>query len=333
MTTYSIGNKKFGPSGYGLMGFTWTPSVRVSDEQAFAALKKAVELNSTFWNGGEFYGRPEPTDNLALIGRYFDKYPEDADKVFLSIKGGVDSKLWMPDGTPECIRNSINTCLKFLQGKKSLDMFTLARVGKVEIEESVKAIKEFVDAGKVGAICLSEVSAETIRRAVKVAPIAAVEIEFSLWSREAESNGVFQVCKELGIPVIAYSPIGKGFFSGVFKSPADLPKDDMRLLFDRFQDDNFAKNSVLIEKLTELAKRKGATNTQIALSWIRTLSNTGDYPVIIPIPGTTNVNRVVENSTHIDLSSEDVKEINSFLESFSVSGLRYNKHAEIHNYK
>jgi pyridoxine 4-dehydrogenase len=333
MSIYTIGSKTVGPTGYGLMGFTSRPSFRVPDEEAFGALRKAIELGSTFWNGGEMYGRPEPSDNLALLGRYFEKYPEDADKVYLSIKGGVDLKTWGPDGTPERVRDSINTSLKFLDGKKYLDMFTLARVGTVEIEESVKVIKEFVDAGKVGAICLSEVSAESIRRAAKVAPISAVEIEFSLWSREAEINGVFEVCKEMGIPVIAYSPIGRGFLSGEIKSLADIPKDDMRLLFDRFQEENFNKNLDLVEKVNQLARRKGATNAQIALSWIRKLSNTGVYPIIVPIPGTTSSQRVVENATDIDLSEEDMEEIEAILQDFSVSGGRYNKHSEHHTYR
>jgi pyridoxine 4-dehydrogenase len=331
--TYTIGKKKVGPTGYGLMGFSWRPDLKVPDEQAFAALKQALDLGTNFWNGGEFYGRPDPKENLQLLARYFTKYPEDAEKVYLSIKGGVDPYTWEAQGTSESIDRSINTTLEVLGNCKHLDMFCLSRVGTVEIEESVKAIKRFVDAGKVDSICLSEVGPQTIRRAHKIHPIAAVEIEFSLWSREAETNGVFATCKELGIPVIAYSPLGKGFFTGAIKSSKDIPKEDMRSHFDRFQEENFERNKVLVDRLTALALKKAITNSQLALSWIRQLSNTGSNPVIIPIPGTTNPKRVIENNTHVTLTDQDMNDIANMLADFNVAGLRYNKHVEAGLYK
>lgn len=184
-------------------------------------MKAAVNSGSNLWNGGEFYGTPE-YNSLHLLNRYFTKYPEDADSVVLSIKGGLRNMA--PDGSPEGIRASVDNTLKLLNGKKTLDIFECARVDpKTPIETTIAALAEYVKAGKIKGIGLSEVKAETIRRAHKVHPIAAVEVEISLWATEPLSNGVVDVCAELGIPVVAYSPIGRGFLSGQIKKVEDIP--------------------------------------------------------------------------------------------------------------
>lgn len=179
--------------------------------QAFAAMQAALRLGSNFWNGGELYGTPEH-NSLHLLNEYFTKYPNDAERVVLSIKGGFKPGKMEPDGSEAGIQRSIEECLRVLDGKKHLDLFESARVDpKVPIEKTIGAIAKYVSEGKVGGISLSEVNAESIRRAHKVHPISAVEVEFSLWATDILSNGIAQTCAELKIPIVAYSPLGRGF--------------------------------------------------------------------------------------------------------------------------
>lgn len=326
----TVAGHKVGPTGYGLMGFTWRPDASVpyvSDEEAFKAMKTALEHGDTFWNSGDFYGETDRLANLKLLRRYFDKYPEDAPKVFLSVKGGMNPKILAPDGTAEAIATTVNHVKEILGDAKKFDMFTLARVGNVPIEESVKAIDAHIKNGDFDSYCLSEVAAQTIRRAHKIRPVDAVEIEVSLWSREAEENGVMATCKELGIPVIAYSPVGRGFLTGRYKSKDQVPTVGILDHMDRFKGDAFDANLRVVHKTEEIAKRKNCTPAQVALSWLRDLSNDATHPVIIPIPGSTNAKRVAENSTHIDLGS-DADDLNTFLASFKAVGSRYSAAAE-----
>jgi pyridoxine 4-dehydrogenase len=211
MTT--ITGKPVGPIGYGMMGLTFRPTPPPID-QSFAAMKAALESGANAWNGGEIYGSVE-RNSLHLLNEYFTKYPEDADKVVLSIKGGFTPGGIMKgrlDASPENTRRSIDECLKILDGKKFLDLFECARVDpKVPIEETLGAIVPYIKAGKLGGISLSEVSAATIRRAAKFTKISAVEVELSLWSTDILENGIADACAELDIPIFAYSPIGRGF--------------------------------------------------------------------------------------------------------------------------
>lgn len=196
-------------------GLTWREHPQ-SQEKSIEALKSTFKYNVNFWNGGELYGPPN-ANSLQLLNAYFTKYPEDADKIVLSIKGCLDLSKMAPDGTEEGVKKSIDNCLKVLDGKKKLDLFEAARVDpNVPIEDTIGYIKAYVDAGKVGGICLSEVSAESIRRAAKVAKIAGVEVEFSMFSTDILENGIAKACAELDIPIIAYSPLGRGFLvSGI----------------------------------------------------------------------------------------------------------------------
>jgi len=166
-------------------------------------MRGALAAGCNFWNGGEFYGTPE-FNSLTLLEKYFTKYPEDADKVVLSIKGGLAPGL-SPDSSPENIRRSIDNCLKLLNGKKSMDIFECARVDKkTPIETTMKVMAdEYVKTGKIGGIALSEVSAATIERAVKVTKIVAVEVELSLWSTDPLTDGIFEVCAKNNISVVA----------------------------------------------------------------------------------------------------------------------------------
>lgn len=191
-------------------GLTWRASPQPA-EKSYEAMRTALSEGAAFWNGGELYGVPQ-RNSLHLLAEYFTKYPEDASKVVLSIKGGTLPGSLMPDGGRENTRRSIDECLRVLDGKKFLDLFECARVDpNVPIEETISYIAEYVKEGKIGGISLSEVSANSIRRAHKVHPISAVEVELSLWQTEILENGVAETCAELGIPIVAYSPLGRGF--------------------------------------------------------------------------------------------------------------------------
>lgn len=202
-------------------GLTWRPEPQPY-EDSFKTMRKSLEVGANYWNGGELYGPPE-ANSLHLLKAYFEKYPEDREKVFLSIKGAtVPGTLATPDGSPKGVRRSIDQCLKLL-GDKKLDMFELARVDpNVPYGESIKTIAEYVEAGKVGGVSLSEVTAEQIREAAKVTKVAAVEVEFSLMCPDILENGVAATCRELGIPIVAYSPLCRGFLTGGWQTPEDV---------------------------------------------------------------------------------------------------------------
>ena len=170
---------------------------------------------------------------------------------------------------------------------------------------------------------MTEVKAETIRRAHKVHPITCVEVELSLWATDILENDIATTCGELGIPIVAYSPLGRGFLTGEVKSLDDIPQDDMRRHFPRFQPDVFGKNLEMVEELEKLAKKKGCSPAQLALAWIKQLSGKPGLPEIIPIPGATTAKRVVENLQTVTLEQPDLEEIDRILKSTVVLGDRY----------
>lgn len=289
-------------------------------------MKAALDQGCTFWNGGEFYGTPE-YNSMHLLNRYFTKYPADAEKVVLSIKGGVDMQKMKPDGTREGVRRSVDNILKLLDGKKSLDTFECGRVDKdTPIETTIAALAECVQQGKIKGISLSEVGAQTIRRAHKVHPICSVEVELSLWSTDILHNDIAATCAELGIPVVAYSPLGRGFLTGDIKKIEDIPEGDFRRTMPRFQPDVFEKNLEMVKELEKLAKRKGCSPAQLALSWVVQLSGKPGLPQIIPIPGATTDKRVLENSQLIQFNHSEIEEIDKILASCEVIGGRYGGH-------
>jgi pyridoxine 4-dehydrogenase len=168
-------------------------------------MKASLAAGCNFWNAGEFYGTPE-YNSLTLMAKYFTKYPEDAAKVVLSVKGGINLQTFHPDGSPEGVRRSVDRCLELLKGTKTIDIFECARVdANTPIETTMKTLEEeYVKTGKIGGIALSECGAATIERAAKVTKIEAVEIELSLWSLESFTNGVLEACKKNGVAVVAY---------------------------------------------------------------------------------------------------------------------------------
>lgn len=279
------------------------------------------------WNGGEFYGPPD-YNSLVLLERYLEKYPEDADKIAINIKGGGLGR--GVDGSPENTRRSLDNCIAQLKGRKKMEMFEFGRRDhKVPLEVSFGVIdEEYVQTGKLGGIALTEVSAETIHEAVKVTKVLAVESELSLFSTDVLYNGVAAACAQYGIPLIAYSPIGRGMLTGAFKSHEDVPKDSLvvQMGFPRFQKANFEKNMELVEQVEKLAKKKGCTPAKLAINWTVALSRRPGMPTIIPIPGATTVARVEENSKLVDITDEEMSEIDAILAKFEVAGGRYPDH-------
>ena len=288
-------------------------------------MRKALSLGANYWNGGEFYGPPE-ANSLQLLAAYFTQYPEDADKVVLNIKGATNPDL-TPDGSEEGVRRSIDNCIRLLDGKKKLDIFECARVDpKIPIETTMKTLAACVKEGKITGISLSEVKAETIRRAHKIHPICSVEVELSLFQTEILTNGVTSTCAELGIPIAAYSPLGRGLLTGQIKSPDDFPEGDFRRHVPRYSKENFPKNLELVKEVEKMAEAKGCKPSQVALAWVVQLSEQKGMPTIIPIPGASSEAKLEENMGVVRLEKAEMERIADFLKSFEVVGDRYPKH-------
>lgn len=296
----------------------------IPESQIFETLRATLETGCNFWNAGEFYGTPD-RNTQTMMASYFHKYPEDAAKVVLSVKGAFAFGPMVGDGRPEAIKASIDKILHDLDGTKSIDIFEMARVDpNTPLEVSLKYLEEeYVKKGIIRGIALSEVSAETIRKAAKITTIVAVEVELSLWSTHVLENGVATACAELGIPLVAYSPMGQGMLTGQIKSLDDLPQDDLRRMYPRFQPDTFPINMQLVREVEALAKQKGCAPAQLALAWVRSLSGKPGMPLIVPIPGSTTASRVRENAVEVTLTPADLAGIDGILAKFTVMGRRY----------
>lgn len=235
------------------------------------------------------------------------------------------------DASPEGMRKFVEECNRILDGKKKIDCFGPARVDlDVPIEVTVEALGKLVDEGKIGGIQLTEVSAATIRRAAKIYKIDMVEAEVSLWATDIFSNGVAETCAELGIPISAHSPLGAGIFTGSIQSVGDMAGIP-HAHFPRFHDENLKQNLELVKELDKLAKVKGCTTPQLALSWIRTKSKQPGMPIIQPIAGARSEERVVDNCKEFPLTGEDMKEIDAVLARFPVVGGRFPEAAQKFN--
>jgi pyridoxine 4-dehydrogenase len=318
-----------GKVAHGLMMMTWTPEP-VPDEQCFEAIKAGVDAlppgTKMFLNGGEFYGHNYATTNLEMIARFFEKYPEYVDKTFLSVKGGLKpGAVPLPDGSPANLRRSVELINEKLRGTKRLDLFECARVDpNVSLEESIRTLVELKNEGKLDHIGMSECSADSLRRGNAVHPIAAVEIEISPWTYEGEAKKVIATAEELGVTVIAYSPLGRGFLTGQIKRPEDIPEGDFRRSLPRFQEDNLKHNFAIVDALTAIARSKNVTSAQLSIAWVASL---GKH--VIPLPGSSHAKRTRENCAggDIKLSVEDIAEINSVISAADVKGDRYGHQA------
>ena len=228
------------------------------------------------------------------------------------------------DCSPTAVRNFVDSANKILDGKKRIDIFGCGRVDKkVPIEDTVGELAKLVNEGKIGGIQLSEVSAVTIRRAAKIAKIDMVEAEISLWATDVFENGVAETCAELGITMIAHTPLGAGMLTGQIKSLDDMPANDYYRFFPRFQPENFDTNLQLVVKLEEIAREKGCTPAQLALAWIKGQSGRPHMPLFVPVAGARSEERVKENATEVSLSEFEFAAIKRILDSFPIVGGRY----------
>jgi pyridoxine 4-dehydrogenase len=331
-------NLKIGSIGYGLMGLTWRPEhLLVDNETAFTAMSTALSLGATFWDGGDFYGTPD-RNSCHLLAEYFTAHPEAASKVVLSIKGGAAVGALKPDSSEANLRRSVNDCLSALRGTKSIDLYQCGRVDpNYSIEETMSVLGKLVNEGLIGGIGLSEVRASTISRAAKVHPIMAVEVELSLFSTNVLRNGIAVTCAKLGVPIVAYSPLGRGALAGdTIRKQSDLPEGDRRRAMPRFQDDVLEWNAKLVDAVGDFAKKRGYTKAQVAIGWVRGLSGrtmevmdeNGEkvkctLGTIVPIPGATREERVRENLTPVTLSDGEVDELTGLAFELAARGDRY----------
>jgi aryl-alcohol dehydrogenase-like predicted oxidoreductase len=278
-------------------------------------MHRALDLGVDFFDTADIYG---PFTNEELVGRAIRDRRE---RVVLATKFGnvrtADGKWLGINGRPEYVRQSCEASLKRL-GVNEIDLYYQHRVDlETPIEDTVGAMAELVKAGKVRHIGLSEAAPATIRRAQAVHPLAALQTEYSLWSRDPEGE-LLDTCRELGIAFVAYSPLGRGFLTGRYRTIDDLAENDWRRNNPRFQGANFQKNLDLVDKVGELAKAKGSTPAQLALAWLLTR---GDH--VIPIPGSTRIERVEENAgaTRVILTAEDIRALDALAPT--VAGERY----------
>jgi aryl-alcohol dehydrogenase-like predicted oxidoreductase len=285
--------------------------------EALRTIQRALELGVNFLDTADMYG---PFTNEKLVGRAI---AGKRDEVIVATKfgnvRGENGERHGIRGDAEYVRQACDGSLERL-GTDHIDLYYQHRVDKeVEIEETVGAMKELVEAGKVRYLGLSEASPDTIRRAHAVHPISALQTEYSLWSRDPEDR-ILPTVRELGIGFVAYSPLGRGFLSGRFQSPDDFDEGDFRRSHPRFQGENFQKNLELVERVKEIAAEKGATAGQLALAWVMAQ---GDD--IVPIPGTTKVKNLEENvaAAEIELTDDDLKRLDEAVPKGLAAGDRY----------
>jgi len=303
--------------GLGCMGMSaWYGAT--DEAESIATIHRALDLGIFFLDTADIYGA-QPGENEALVGKAI---ADRRDQVVLATKFGnvfEDGKRSV-NGRPEYVHTAIDRSLARL-GVDHVDLYYQHRVDKtVPIEETVGAMKELVDAGKVRHIGLSEASPETIRRAHAVHPVTALQSEYSLWAREPEDNEVLETVRELGIGFVAYSPLGRGFLTGAFRSPDDFDDGDFRKYQPRFQGENFARNLDLVERVQEIAGEKGCTPAQLALAWV--LSRGDD---VVPIPGTKRRTYLEDNAgaSGVELDGDDLARIEEAFPKHAAAGDRY----------
>ena len=320
MQTRTLG--KHGPVvsalGLGCMGMSDFYGAR-DDAESIATIQHALDRGLTLLDTADMYG---PFINEELVGKAISGRRE---QTFVATKFGIvrdpnDPAKRAVSGRPEYVRASCDGSLKRL-GVDHIDLYYQHRVDpNVPIEETVGAMAELVTAGKVRFIGLSEASAQNIERASKVHTISALQSELSLWTRDPEENGTLAICRTLGIALVAYSPLGRGFLTGAITRPEDFEPNDFRRTNPRFVGENFARNLQLVQQVTTMAQEKGCTPAQLALAWV--LAQGDD---IVPIPGTKQRSRLDENLGALDvqLSQEDLASIERIFPVEAVAGARY----------
>jgi aryl-alcohol dehydrogenase-like predicted oxidoreductase len=302
--------------GLGCMGMSYAYGP-TNDSESLAVLRRYFEIGGNFLDTAEIYG---PYTNEELLGKFLREMPRESAVVATKFGFKFENGIRGTDSSPANVRRACDASLKRL-GIEVIDLFYQHRVDpQVPIEETVGAMAELVHAGKVRTLGLSEAGAETLKRAARVHPITALQSEYSLWSRDVESNGVLATCRELGITFVPYSPLGRGFLTGAIQKLDDLDPSDWRRTNPRFQQQALEANLKLAETVKKVATRKGCTPSQLALAWI--LAKGQD---LVPIPGTKRLKYLDENlgAVRVKLYENDLVEIDAEFQQVTVHGDRY----------
>src|SRR5476649_1456248 len=318
MTFRHLGSLKVSALGLGCMGMSYAYG-KADETEGLRVLHRFVELGGNFLDTAEVYG---PYTNEELLGRFLREVPRE--KIVVATKFGFrigEGGIRGTDSSPENVRRACDASLQRL-GVEMIDLFYQHRVDPgVPIEETVGAMAELVKRGKVRALGLSEARPETIRRAQRVHPIAAVQSEYSLLYRH-DAETTLRTTRELDIAFVAYSPLGRGLLTGQVQSPADIPEGDGRRRHPRFADANLDKNLALVRRLADIARGKDCTTAQLVLAWL--LAQGQD---IVPIPGTKRVDRLLDNlaALAVDLTKAEAAEIAAAVPPGAVAGTRYSE--------
>jgi aryl-alcohol dehydrogenase-like predicted oxidoreductase len=313
--------------GYGCMGLNFGYGQSLAKSECLTLIRQAVDRGVTFFDTAEVYG---PFTNEEIVGEALEPV---RNRVVIATKFGFNlgasrdprapGSLPALNSRPERIRQVADESLKRLR-TDVIDLFYQHRVDPdVPIEDVAGTVKELIQAGKVRHFGLSEPGAATVRRAHAVQPVAALQNEYSLWTRGPETNGILAACSELGIGLVAYSPLGKGFLTGAMSQDTKLADNDFRKTLPRFTPDAMAKNQSLVDLLKRIAGEKKATAAQVALAWLL-----AQQPWIVPIPGTTKLARLEENlgASDLTLTGTDLAEIQRAADAIKIEGERYPAH-------
>jgi aryl-alcohol dehydrogenase-like predicted oxidoreductase len=322
MQKRKLGNSNLEVSaiGLGCMGLSFGYGPAVDKQEGIALIRSAVERGVTFFDTAEVYG---PYTNEEIVGEALQPVRDD---VVIATKFGfniVDGKQAGMNSRPEQIRAVCDASLKRLRTDR-IDLFYQHRVDPdVPIEDVAGVVKELIAAGKVKHFGLSEPGAATVRRAHAVQSITALQNEYSLWTRGVETNGILEACEELGIGLVPYSPLGKGFLTGAMSKDTKIGENDFRSILPRFTPEAMEANQALVDLLKRIGEEKHATPAQIALAWIL-----AQKPWIVPIPGTTKLYRLEENlgAAEVTLTAADLAEIETAAAAIVIEGERYPPH-------